>query len=563
MDEDSCGKGKFGFAVGRSFRVWMIYVLILIGVGVCVWLRSEMSIPQGDDMVYSYRLEPGMEATLTSDLPAIESLGDLISSQKVQYREVNGRVPVHFLVQAFDGFHAQSLFCVLNSVVFCVTVVLLCNFVRVRRRPNLFLLSVIFFIMLVLMPEASTIYYLPTLSINYLWVLCMSLCALEIWRGSLIWLAPMMLIAGWSHEAFSIPIAGAMVVRLLSHPREIVGKRGVIAFFYGLGVTVLFCAPGNFLRLEAMGGDGTPLAAVFHRVINLFDNGWLDVAVICFICYMIRHGRREGRIYLKEMWGRESFLLCIIGFSILFLFAFGGLGGRGGFALSVFTVLLLLRQNKDLLDRLDRPAACSAVIAVLAIQEGVVIDDRIREKKRFDSLIEAYLRAEDGIVGIEESERGQSANLFGLTDSRKLTVRSDDDYDRLTRVYMALYYDHPERRPLITLPMKELEDLRRGEFDDSLRIAGSAGAYRAAGWDHIVRPVGTGEVSDIEGEPVIPVYDLQDPERLSFRDRLKIRAGRMKESETVKTVRIKTGERVYDLIYVEEPVMRVESLRTE
>lgn len=553
-------------------------LLVLIGVG--VWLNSLNAIPRGDDMIYSFILEPDFDAAADTQLRPIGSMADMVESQRVQYAENNGRVPVHVLVQLFDGFHAHRLFALLNALVFCLTVAVMYRFSRPKRGLNLFLLTLIAFSMLFLMPEAGRLYSLPSSSVNYLWVLLLSLFALYVWRRRLYLWAPVMFIAGWSHEAFAVPIAATMGVSLLFHPREILGRRGLIALFYFAGAVFLVFSPGNFMRLETLDGGWSALMMV-HRVGHLFMNGWVDLLLGCLLVYRLRNGRAQTRRYLTELFSENGFLVGVIVFTLLFLFVIGSLGGKGFFSLSAFAMILFFRLTGKYVVKADRPGIYLPLMAVLLALDGAVTAADAREKRLYDRAIEAYIKDPDGLVAIPEGAESGLLRKFGLTNAYEWQLDTENDYRILTARLAAPYYGHPARRPLLLLPAQELQALRNPgpeekALPDSTRtlitetLPGTARARRVPNTPHLLIPVPTDTNPGSSGpspsssgpspsssgpapsssvpQEITLTYDFSDPTKLSFKDRLKLKAGRLPASETFTPLRLRVGDRFYDLV---------------
>ena len=247
-------KEKFAAARGG-------YYLFLVIVGVFMLGLNLMDVPTlSDDMVYRF-VWPQSES---SEVMPISSLGDLFYSQWIHYQSVNGRFLVHFLAQGFMAFLPPVVLQVLNSLFFVLLLHLCHRWVVGNGRPQLFVPIVSCFLLFVIFQGFRTAMLWGLGALNYLWSLVavmtflLSLRHMERpngWlRASLLLLA---LVAGWSHEALSLPVSLAFAAYLFMNRKrqQTVALAPYMMVFMG-GTALCLLSPGIWNRAA----DGVTLS---------------------------------------------------------------------------------------------------------------------------------------------------------------------------------------------------------------------------------------------------------------------------------------------------------------
>lgn len=236
---------------------YLIIISFLI-TGIAFFLRSHYHEPISDDLLYSFILD---EHPLGNNqyVDKIETIGDAIQSQKLQYFHSNGRTLIHVIVQMFAGPWGKLAFDIFNTCVFLLTIVLFgkLTLTHIEKKSALIWTGIIT-TFLYLFQDNSTLFYSVAGSLNYLFPMLIALGFMLAFNlltsTSRInqWIIPLIiilgLITGWSQECFSLPLSGAIFIYILLNYRRVPVHAIVISISLFLGTAILVFAPGNFLR---------------------------------------------------------------------------------------------------------------------------------------------------------------------------------------------------------------------------------------------------------------------------------------------------------------------------
>lgn len=256
------------------------YKLFLLIVGLLYFLMEWFTSPtMGDDTIYHFQFQFDPN---TSPEP-INSLSDLFRSQLVHYQTINGRLPVHLLAQALFAFVPDWLTNILNTFMFVLMVGLSVRIITPSGRGRIgFGVLLVSFIFVVIRGVQSAFFW-QLGAFNYLWpitinlLLYVLLARREYGHNLLSWWLPLLsLLAGWSHEALSVPVCVGMAV-CLWHRRKSSNRMplAVCFVFYAIGVALCVFSPGVMTRV----GDNPSLSGrVVSAVVTTIFNvrvGWL------------------------------------------------------------------------------------------------------------------------------------------------------------------------------------------------------------------------------------------------------------------------------------------------
>lgn len=245
----------------------------IVLAAVAFYVLNLLSPEFHDDFVYKFMLVNG---SVDYSRP-INSLTDVFRSQWEHYFVANGRSVVHVLVQVFTGLLGKQIFNVLNAIVFAIFVYLLqYNVTRHLRGKSFFAVTFTLFLVL-LLPLFKDTFLWMTGSVNYLWSGTAVLLFLSIYESRehhlvnddrvVVWMLPLALFMGWTHEGLSLPLAvSLLVLNLLDFKRShhTWGFWLTVAFLVGACITAL--APGNLVRSSAAGGFA--LSTLGLKVLN-------------------------------------------------------------------------------------------------------------------------------------------------------------------------------------------------------------------------------------------------------------------------------------------------------
>lgn len=517
----------------------IIAIAIIIAAGIGVWANSGTLIPNGDDFCFAFKIVSDSEVTDALHRQPLTSFPDILDGQKIHYAESHGRIPLIILSQLFGGLWDFSIYRVINTIIFCLTAFIMC---RLTIPGNPMTAVLVTAVLLFIMPEAGFLYNSPVFSINYLWTLFITLCGIMIWKRNLWYLSPLMFIAGWSHEAFSIPIAGAMTLTLIRHivtlkrsgssnmmTKEF-RQRLAILLFYGAGALILILSPGNFLRLTHAGGvSGGILSSILHRGYNMLSNVWvlLFFAWICSFRF-IRNKNYKAR-YI-DFCRNNIFIISTVGFSIIFLLLLGTFKGRSGYALTAFSVILYLRFFRQSVTLLSRPKYYIIPGLLTLLLQWGVIKVNAEQRHAYDEIISSYLTSPDGAVATSAMPRipfwaKPWANTYNPV------IIPGDLFDALTRSSAADYYAHPNHSPLLTFSNEELHLLKEPDslFVEKNRVPGSADFYTTSSMEHFIRKSDTRDTAGLKDRTgfiynsihYTSVFPEEDGRQLNWKKRLK------------------------------------------
>ncbi len=176
----------------------------------------------------------------------ISSLNDIIYSQEILYSKWTGRIIAHSLIQLFM-FIGKYSFNIMNSLIFCIFIYSISNFISIKKTPYLILLT--FAIVWNLTPVFGETTIWISGSLNYLWPSTLLLLLLNLYSNDKIktpWLMLIALITGATHEMIFI-CGGAYLLLDLCINKFNRKKLLVFLCFLGGGLFLL-SAPGNFIR---------------------------------------------------------------------------------------------------------------------------------------------------------------------------------------------------------------------------------------------------------------------------------------------------------------------------
>lgn len=239
--------------VRRSLCSWAI---ILAGAAI-VWAMCMRAVWISDDMDYAYVMThdyiPIIERVTGDETPErITSFSDIVRSQVVHYREVNGRAVAHTIIQWFCALGGRGLFSVCNAAVFVAFILLVLwhGGGGIGRPRSVATVVALYF--------ASFVTHMtPAFQICYIWMFTLALLWLRFlfdgkrrpaWSWPLLFLLG--LLAGCGNEALNVGLSVAIFLWWLGRVRSVTMQQYVLIVGFALGCAVLVFSPGNFGRAE-------------------------------------------------------------------------------------------------------------------------------------------------------------------------------------------------------------------------------------------------------------------------------------------------------------------------
>lgn len=389
-----------------------ISILFFTSLG-CLFhiLNSNVSF-RNDDLLYSfmYLKEYICDSPHPIDIHApIKGLGDIFISQYNHYFSMNGRTPVHFIIQLFCGILGKDVFNVCTSLVYIAFIIGLTKLIYPKPHKYFYYMGVtcVFWF---LFPVQSFFSSGIAFSINYLWSLTACIWFLllykkiksnvklfNIWSPAALFAS---FLAGWSHEGFSISISGALFFYYLLHYKEFKGQEMGVVIAFWLGTSMIVFSPAALARFNGTdGGQGNWLEFIYSRIGILFMMKRLGLLLISTFFFMIIR-----QLDLKEFIKSNQLFILIICNAVLFILAIGFVNERSLLGIEFFSLLLFMRMLSLLRfaqwkywKHAILLLCCLFIYDAMGAVHALTVTD-----KEYCSIIRNYLRDKGGIAYQED-----------------------------------------------------------------------------------------------------------------------------------------------------------------
>lgn len=533
----------------RRSVIAVFLVVIAVSAGVCV--RTLLSPVFGDDIGYSYKITGDENATSFVSDPLL-NVGDLVDSQVCHYLTTNGRAVVHTLVQCFDAFAGRGWFAFFNALIFGLTIILMCIFTWGWQRITPLMVTCAAFTILFCMPECASLWYLPALSINYLWSICATLVFLLIWqrRGRLrpwccIALFPLMFLLGWSHEAATLPVSGVMLIYYFKHPSEFRRPTVLLPLAYGLGALGLLLSPGNFNRAEQ-------LALEYHGIISWVANHLLEISKVVYLD-IVAIGLAIVYLFNRPAFHKiiiRSWLpLSIGGMATFFLLLLCRGSGRAGTMADFFMLVVILQIAEPFIRRFSTPTVTTLAIVFTLGLQWLVIREMSSVYDNYKQMVNDYLASPDGTICSRTTPMHITCISPWVADW-DMDLDPEKEYYEMVRHSYGGYFHHPTNAPISVVDSNEYAVLSAPDlfFTHANLVPGTAGVYHIQGFRHMIKPLAYDE--NVAGTKFTVTFDLTDNTNLSLRKRIRQRLYGLPGSDTLpSTIVTKNGRRFLILNY--------------
>lgn len=391
----------------KHLHYWAIAAMLCF-TAIVFFIRSYAHEPSADELIYEYVWETDDPTDLWTSghqfQRRISTLSDIIQTQIIHYKEVNGRSLVHAVEQAFTGH--PIVFSVLNTIMFLLLAALIVRYTANQRlRASFPFWFAVIIALLFLFPHQQSLWTSVNLGLNYLWPAVLALLVLFVWDRievgntdrRLAWLiVPLALVFGWTHEAFVVAVAGGMFFYYCFNFRRFRGMALVLAIPLWFSSAVMVFAPGNLNRFLGKTEGGSNLVYV---VANGFDNLlhlkiiWiLLIAIIIFAIVGKRH-------MLKNFRSRNTRLIWV--FAIAFIFSMIANTAPYSHTFVELSALLILLRLLSTINVFTTKAAniVAVIVACLFVPQQIVLArDTVTNYTAQHNMLEEYLNSPDGIV---------------------------------------------------------------------------------------------------------------------------------------------------------------------
>ena len=393
----------------KDKRIWWV-----VAVGALAFLFAIFSEWNDDAIAYSFFIPRyGEDESFTP----IRNLVDIWHSQINHYFNANGRFVVHLFVQFFCGIGGKFLFALCNAIVWMILTYNVSGFPGCRISSHFphsifpITLSVILF---------WSLPFTPPFQINYVWVSCVVVYWIRLFFSdkrrnplNLILLAIFSVIAGELHEGFSIPLGAAIIASFLATRCRFNPAQWIMAICFGIGAIITILAPGNFSRMDVIGGgDGASMLNLIEQLPSLI---WFPLIYV--LVRIFSSPDDSGKITPHFL---NLFLVTVIAVSAAFNLYVGNLG-RGIIPYNLAFILLTAVYLTTHTPRRWLKIAAGGVALVVICWRGY---ETHTQNVKTRTILEEYTPSDSGRIFIDDN-----LFLFNLDE----TCRRRNTYTNLLR----------------------------------------------------------------------------------------------------------------------------------
>ena len=367
----------------------------------------------------------------------ITSLFQIIKELHRMYFTWGGRILAHFFTYSFLSL-PKWIFNIINSIVYVLNVYLIYLISKGNKNVSYAYLLFIHMLIFVFFPVVGQVFFWLDGSCNYSFTLLFQLffiyLILNIKEDKIkkyFFYFFISFIAGMCNENSSLSLIIFLVLYLINN-REYLKLKIVSLVGLIMGYLFLFLAPGNYVRMEIVGGHVSFFYHFFEKLLYLINNFWpMIIGVLLFVVVFFIKNKNEGRICLLfYLTGLVSFFsmlaspqLSVRSFTITVIYIF------------IIGMKIFFDFNKDIYIIIS-----TIILSVifLCISVVTIFDyyDYYRFMSKRDSII---LKAKKNG---EESIKVEKHDLY---KNSRIPVSSDfydikDDYLEFPNRYMGKYY---------------------------------------------------------------------------------------------------------------------------
>ena len=376
----------------RIEKAHAIILLTLIGYTIYhVWLNWLFPFIN-DDYFYQYIVMYNL------DHP-VQSVKDIIQSQYLHYHNINGRSIIH----AFEQFVLllspdKQLFNILNAVIWTALLCLIVTYAVPDKERSWVHWFIAIIYLRFLSANSSYLAFWASGSFNYYWASVFIILFLFIYRRNqpkcAIYLYPiyflLSVLIGWSHETIITGVIAAVVVEYIVQKQYKNPLHTVIVAGLLIGYTIMFFAPGNFVKLDAVkSAGGTSFFILALATASQFK--MVFVLLIMLIYGYISH-RKDTLDYIIS----NRFLIIASMINMLSCIIIG-VGGRAIFFAETLAVILILRYLSTFIRSINTAPVkwCIPVLVALIAYEACYAHDWKKIYGEIDSTIQSYIENSD------------------------------------------------------------------------------------------------------------------------------------------------------------------------
>ncbi|MDE7411931.1 MAG: hypothetical protein K2M94_07825 [Paramuribaculum sp.] len=390
-----------------------IAIAVMVICGILIFFHSENHQWTGDDLVYGYLFDDNHASTSpqAESLHHITTIGDVMRSQIYHYFNINGRMPVHTVIQFFDGLLGHTAFAIANTFIF---IIFLWLTVRLAlhdtplRHPWACLLTAIALMMLFpsVQPDTRSIPWASiSISVNYMWTcVLLELFLLKFHNsatskntGDTLGIILLGILTGWSNEAIALPLSGALFLMILT--RRLTRRQIFMTVALWAGTALVVFAPGTIKR--AITRDS---AEPFSQLITSTVQCYMGIIVFWLLIIALITIFLWRKRIVKEVF-RQNRLLCYILVIAIIFSIYAHSYAHSLIVIELISLILLWRLILPVIPRSFYPTPSVSVvilIAFTAFQTALCIND-YKASKGYNEMVIRYLASPDGITYLPDS----------------------------------------------------------------------------------------------------------------------------------------------------------------
>ena len=522
-------------------------ILLLIITGIFFYLRSvNREFIFCDELIYGYNLNASeyyeyWSSPSTSLEGKVNSFSDVVDSQINHYFYGNGRSIVHGIQQFFTGVLNVDLFYIVNTFVFLLLILFLAKALKIKDFKLYF---VVVIALMYLFPLSYRLWYSINMSCNYLWPLCFSIILLyyckeindakNISKYSLIFLSFLSFITGWSHEAFSVPLSGALFFYIIFNIKKIDKRLLYIAIPLWIGTAIMVFAPANFARFLGGGNGGSKIYAIANAIDNFMHIKLLWIFVITAIVFRIRNNK-----FLKACLSENKIIIYALVIGVLF----GLVANTAPYSFTAIEFFSFILTMKLLIPTIERIRIKQMYLVILSlvffVHQSMIVKGEIIQSKVQRELISEYLKSEDGVVNYNVPTTPWYLNPY-VTKWKHSGVSVQHGG--------TIEFAYGNSKPMYALADADFRFLAEKDFyNEENKFAGDAPFYYAGGnafWAK-ASEVDSTDVFEFEYEPVSFDYDV--PLLLKIKFALTSESYPNKEVAQLEKIKTRWGDYYYIL----------------
>lgn len=443
----------------RNAAAGLFIIVLAVGFFALNWLTHLWYF---DDYDYRFMV---IEGVRDMSRP-IRNVGDIIVSQVNHYIGMNGRSIVHFFVQLFAGLLGKGVFNYCNTLVFTAFVLFVSIYCGARKKSWIFLFTLTAACILLLITGFNQTMLWQTGAINYLWsatAITFYLLLLRRDKGKAVrpftfLLAICGLMAGWSHEGLSFPLALSLVLYSVFKRKTISKSQAIAIVAFFMGMLICMFAPSTMGKVHE---TGVSIVALISRAVGslLFLLKFPIVYVLVFFLLIERHFNRETTAL---QWLNDNLLLvsCIV-LAMGINLATGITYKRAAFGFNFYCLLLLVKTvaNLPMSKRVQQVfTACAMVVSMVTL--CFVLHFAAKYHNEYKDII-AQMEADGNHciikTNIEEMPDFALDYVLKPVETNKEIDHYFPDFKRESSEYMAYCY---HKDSLVFLPQYLLEKMR-------------------------------------------------------------------------------------------------------